>query len=176
MSHSLINISFIVVQGPSGDNQGYLVSGRKTAYNNSDGITWNETKLTQSNTPQPQPTILIVDDDWLNRELMEVILTSAGYRVIQASGGERALRMAAEHRPDLVLLDVRMPGIDGYTVCARLKAEDETAGTPVMLVTGLEEDVERKSAQEAGADALVSRLMPTDDLLSAIRDMLHRQA
>jgi CheY-like chemotaxis protein len=106
-------------------------------------------------------TILVVDDAPENIRVLTVVL-GPSYRVKAATSGEKALQMcAADPLPDLVLLDVVMPGIDGYEVCRRLKAEARTAGVPVIFVTGNAEESERSRARSLGAaDFLVKPLDP----------------
>lgn len=118
------------------------------------------------------PLILIVDDDWQNRELLETILTAFDYRVIMASSGQKALEMIARHRPSLVLLDVRMPEMDGYEVCIKLRANSKLANTPVIMVSGLKGDLEKRAALEAGASDFISRVIPAHDLHERIQTLL----
>src|SRR5262245_56560644 len=88
---------------------------------------------------QAEPAVLIVDDERVNVDIL-VDLLKPGYRPLGATSGEQALRRApAEPAPDIVLLDVMMPGMDGYEVCARLKADAQTRDIPVIFVTALSE-------------------------------------
>ena len=96
-------------------------------------------------------TVLIVDDQPLNVDLLEQELEAAGYRTVAASGGEAALARAAESPPDLILLDVMMPGIDGYETCRRLKASEATRQIPVIFLTALKDSFEKVRAFELGA-------------------------
>jgi CheY-like chemotaxis protein len=80
-------------------------------------------------------TVLVVDDDPNIRDLLERLLARESYRVLLAAGGEEGLRLAREARPDIVTLDVMMPGMDGWTVLSRLKSDPETASIPVVMVT-----------------------------------------
>jgi CheY-like chemotaxis protein len=97
--------------------------------------------------------ILVVDDEWELRNLLTEFLTGEGYDVIQASNGEEALELAEKEEPQVILLDVKMPGIDGIEVCRRLKEEDKTRFIPVIMVTALEDrDVD---AFVEGADDFV---------------------
>src|SRR5262245_39575651 len=82
-------------------------------------------------------TVLVVDDNLQNREVAEGHLVGAGYSALQADGGQRALQMLVEYKPDLVLLDVLMPGMDGFETCRRLRALPEGAGVPVLFLTAL---------------------------------------
>ena len=99
--------------------------------------------------------ILVVDDEWELRNLLTEFLTGEGYDVIQASNGEEALELAEKEEPQVILLDVKMPGIDGIEVCRRLKEEDKTRFIPVIMVTALEDrDVD---AFVEGADDFVTK-------------------
>ncbi len=97
-------------------------------------------------------TILVVDDNATNRTLLEELLSAQGYKVITAADGQQALRQFARVKPDLVLLDVMMPDLDGFEVCRRLKNNAETRLTPVVLVTALSATEDRVRGIEAGAD------------------------
>lgn len=107
--------------------------------------------------------ILIVDDYPGARYLRSRILGDAGYEVLEASGGEEALRLAAEQRPSLVLLDVNLPDISGTEVCRRLKADPATAGIPVIQITGAWMSEEsRRQGIASGADAYLTE--PVDEV------------
>jgi DNA-binding response OmpR family regulator len=116
--------------------------------------------------------VLIVDDDWMNREVLEAHLTGVGYEVMVVHSGEKALELAAQTPPDLVLLDVRMQGMSGYDVCRELKARMATRLAVVMLVTALESDEDRERAIEAGADDFISKPFSSLALLTRVRNLL----
>jgi two-component system cell cycle response regulator len=105
--------------------------------------------------------ILVVDDIQANLRLLEAKLLAEYYEVALASNGPEALAMAARWSPDVILLDVMMPGMDGYEVCRRLKADAQTAHLPVVMVTALIDQTERVRGLEAGADDFLSK--PVDD-------------
>ncbi|TCZ61386.1 PleD family two-component system response regulator [Roseicella aquatilis] len=105
--------------------------------------------------------ILVVDDIPANLRLLEAKLSAEYYEVALASSGPEALAMAARWAPDVVLLDVMMPGMDGYEVCRRLKADEATAHIPVVMVTALIDQAERVRGLQAGADDFLSK--PVDD-------------
>lgn len=113
--------------------------------------------------------ILLADDDWMNREMLEAQFQHAGYAVVCASGGEEALRVVASHSPDLAVLDVHMQGMNGYALCAELKAKHPL---PVVLMTAQEDEQVLVMAQQAGADAVVFRSHPSADLLMTIAMLL----
>lgn len=107
--------------------------------------------------------ILVVDDVEVNVRLLEAKLTLEYYEVLTCQDGVTALAMAAEHQPDLVLLDVMMPGMDGFETCRRLKADAATRHIPVVLVTALDGREDRIKGLEAGADDFVTK--PIDDVV-----------
>jgi two-component system cell cycle response regulator len=107
--------------------------------------------------------ILVVDDIEANVRLLEAKLSAEYYEVLTASDGPTALAMAAAEKPDIVLLDVMMPGMDGFQVCRRLKEDPETSHLPVVLVTALDGRADRVTGLEAGADEFLTK--PIDDVL-----------
>lgn len=117
-------------------------------------------------------TILVVDDVPMNIELMRLQLTRAGYDVLEAGDGMEALRMAVDHLPDLVLLDVMMPGMNGFEVCSRLKKDPRTQLIPIVLVTALHETEDRIKGIEAGADDFISKPFNRVELLTRVRSLL----
>ena len=118
------------------------------------------------------PDVLIVDDDPRNCELLGRLLEMEGCRVRTASNAGSGLAMAAEIVPDLVLLDVRMPGVDGFEACRRLRATPATVATPIFLVTAFDDDDVWPGATAAGASGLLAK--PYDR--AALRRMLRELA
>jgi DNA-binding response OmpR family regulator len=116
-------------------------------------------------------TVLVADDDTDILRFMEINLRLEGFEVVTARDGPDALAKAIAVRPDLVLLDVRMPGIDGYTICARIRADARLAGVPVVMVTANYGTAEVEAARRAGADDfLVKPFLPATllDLANAM--------
>jgi two-component system cell cycle response regulator len=111
--------------------------------------------------------ILVVDDILTNQRLLEAKLLNEYYEVALAGSGPEALQVVQRWMPDVVLLDVMMPGMDGYEVCRRLKADPETAHIPVVMVTALTDQSERVRGLEAGADDFLSK--PVDDATLFVR-------
>jgi DNA-binding response OmpR family regulator len=116
--------------------------------------------------------ILVVDDEWMNRELLEAYLMLGGYRVGMANSGEKALEMAAADPPALVMLDVRLTGLDGLEVCRRLKNDAGTHSIPVVMVTALESEEDQQQAIQAGADGFITKPFEMETLLAQIRSLL----
>ena len=116
--------------------------------------------------------ILVVDDHPQNLELVEAHLGMLGHTVATASNGVDALRMMKENAADLILLDVMMPGLDGYEVCRRLKADRATASIPVLMLTALSAREEMVQAMEAGADDLLGKPFSRLELLMRVRCLL----
>jgi class 3 adenylate cyclase/CheY-like chemotaxis protein len=117
------------------------------------------------------PRILVVDDVPANYRLLEAILTPRGYETTPASSGEEALQRLASDRMDLVLLDIMMPGIDGFEVCRRVRSDPATAMLPVIVVTGTA-SAEKLHAIEAGADDFIPKPVDKDELLARIKSLL----
>lgn len=111
--------------------------------------------------------ILIVDDQPLTRELMTLVMQAQGHKTLIATNGGEALAIAAERPLDLVLLDVVMPGMDGYEVARRLRAEERTRSLPIVIVSGLEDKESRIKGLAAGADDFLTR--PVDRLELKVR-------
>jgi adenylate cyclase len=120
--------------------------------------------------------ILVVDDQPKNVKLLADILTVKGYDVITSESGAGALDRIKDERPDLVLLDVMMPGLDGYSVCKTIRADPETAMLPVVMVTALDPGQERVKGLEAGADDFLSKPINQAELLARVRSLLRIKA
>src|SRR5207245_1946411 len=120
--------------------------------------------------------ILVVDDDATNRELLQELLVNEGLEVVTAPDGRSSLDAFARLKPDLVLLDVNMPFLDGFEVCRRLKHNPDTRLTPVVLVTGLSATEDRVRGIKAGADGFVSKPFDHSELLAHVRSLLSLKA
>jgi DNA-binding response OmpR family regulator len=114
-------------------------------------------------------TILIVDDTPAGQETLEQLLFAQGYELAFASNGYEALAKAAELRPDLILLDVMMPGMDGFEVCRRLRADPRLAEAPVVMITTLDDRESRLQGIEAGADDFISKPFDRAELRLRVR-------
>jgi adenylate cyclase len=125
-------------------------------------------------TPQPSPPgrVLVVDDTPANVKLLEDLLAFHGYEVQAAASGEEALAAARRATPDLVLLDVLMPGMTGYDVCRALRADAAHAMLPIVMLTALDEREARVRGLEAGADDFISRPLHAPELIARVRSLL----
>ena len=119
------------------------------------------------------PKILCVDDEPLNLTLLEVILLPRGYDVVMAENGLEALEKLKTERIDLCILDVSMPGIDGFEVCRRIKADKEHRVIPVVMVTAHTDSENRIRGIEAGADDYISKRFNTAEVLARLKMLLH---
>jgi putative two-component system response regulator len=120
--------------------------------------------------------ILVVDDDAANRELLQESLIAEGLEVVTAPDGRSSLEAFARLKPDLVLLDVNMPFLDGFEVCRHLKSNPETRLTPVVLVTGLTGREDRVRGIKCGADGFLSKPVDQSELLAHVRSLLNLKA
>jgi class 3 adenylate cyclase len=116
--------------------------------------------------------VLVVDDTPANVKLLADLLAVKGYEVIRAASGEEALTKIATSVPDIVLLDVMMPGMNGFDVCRAIRADPRTVALPVVLVTALDASAERIKGLEAGADDFLSKPVNQVELLARVRSLL----
>jgi two-component system cell cycle response regulator len=117
--------------------------------------------------------VLVVDDNFYNVRLLEARLQAERYAVATALSGEEALAKLAQHQPDIVLLDIMMPGLDGYEVCRRIRQHPATARLPVVMVTALDKASDRDAALAAGADDFFTKPLEVEALFAAMRRLLH---
>ena len=116
--------------------------------------------------------ILIVDDDRELRELVGFVLRRAGYPVVEAGDGPEAMRQHAVERPDLVILDVNLPGFDGFEVCRRIRLDSDT---PVMMLTVRGEEADQVRGLDLGADDYLAKPFSPSTLLARVRALLRRR-
>jgi DNA-binding response OmpR family regulator len=121
------------------------------------------------------PTILVADDEEDLRELVAYRLTRSGYEVVAAVDGQEALELAREQRPDLMVLDVMMPRLDGYELTRRVRAEDSLRSVPVILLTARSQESDVSRGFEVGADDYLRKPFSPDELVARVRAVLGRR-
>jgi PleD family two-component response regulator len=124
--------------------------------------------------PNHQQTILVVEDDLDLAEMLIAYFDTQGYRVVSAAWGEKALTLAAEVLPDLVLLDVRLPDIDGYEVCRRLRESHKTRGIPVIFLTERRARLDKLQGLELGAVDYITKPFDIREVRLRVRNLLRR--
>jgi two-component system cell cycle response regulator DivK len=116
--------------------------------------------------------ILVVEDNPKNLKLVRDVLTYSGYEVIEATSGEDGVRLAGEVAPDLILMDLQLPGIDGAEALRRIRASDPGSGVPVVAVTAFAMHDDRERAFDAGFDGYVEKPISVRGLPQQVRDFL----
>lgn len=116
--------------------------------------------------------ILLVEDNPQNRRLTQFLLHSHGYRVYEATTGEEALELARIHRPEIILMDLQLPGVDGYAVTRRLKRDAATAGIPIVALTAYAMQGDREKALAAGCDGYITKPIDTKGFPAAVQRYL----
>ncbi len=134
------------------------------------------TVVQQRQTSHGAPLVLVVDDGEINRALVEAFLSDLDCRLRSAEDGPSALAAIDRETPDLVLLDVQMPGMDGYEVCRRIKAGPRGRLLPVVMLTALDNSNDRVLALEAGADDFMSKPVDRVELVARVRSALRLKA
>ena len=116
--------------------------------------------------------ILVVEDQEDNRRILRDLLTSAGYELIEAVTGEEGVRLARDRRPDLILMDIQLPELDGHEATRRIKADPDLRPIPIIVVTSYALSGDEAKALAAGADAYVTKPFSPRELLATIRQFL----
>jgi DNA-binding response OmpR family regulator len=117
-------------------------------------------------------TILVVDDDLRTLKLVGLVLDQQGYDVVAAQSGEDGLEKARAETPDLIILDILMPGLDGYKVAQRLRADRVTARVPILMLTAKSDLDDRVTGFEVGADDYLTKPFHRDELVSRVESVL----
>jgi CheY-like chemotaxis protein len=118
--------------------------------------------------------VLIADDKATSRELIRLVLESRGYEITEAGDGVEALRLARQIQPDLIVLDLHMPGVDGFGVVAELRLDPRFSATPIMALTASAMQGDRGRALDAGFDSYVSKPIPLQALRAEVERLLAR--
>ena len=122
--------------------------------------------------PRDVPKILIADDNVQNVELLEAYLSEIACEVLTAFDGEETLKAVAEHRPDLILLDIMMPRLSGFEVCKKIRANPQTRETLILMVTALNEPSDFERGVQAGTDDFLTKPVNKVELLCRVRSLL----
>lgn len=122
--------------------------------------------------PKRKATILVVDDEAVIRSLERHVLEELGHDVIEAENAEQAIQQARQHKPDLILLDIMMPGLTGIQACNLLRQDPATAETRILVVSGLEPTRALEESIIAGADDFLTKPIDTTELAVRVRSML----
>jgi two-component system cell cycle response regulator DivK len=120
--------------------------------------------------------ILVVEDNDKNMKLVRDVLVATGYRTLEAATGGQAVALAAEHAPDLVLMDIQLPDVDGVHALRRLRADERTAAIPVLAVTAQAMYGDRERFLAAGFDGYVSKPLNVRELIGTVRQICDRRA
>jgi len=131
--------------------------------------------MTDGGVDRPQPVVLAADDDEDILELVAFRLERSGYTVLRATDGEEALRLALEAKPDLAVLDVMMPKLDGYELTRRLRADDATRRMPIILLTARSQDADVQAGFDAGADDYLRKPFSPQELRARVQAILGRR-
>ena len=130
------------------------------------------------NTASEMPVVLLVDDNAINLQMLHKTLEDQGYRLLSATSGEGALRIAQKAKPDLILLDIMMPGIDGYETCTRLKADETTQNVGIIFLTALQATEDKVRGLSLGAVDFITKPFDSDEVVARVRrqlDVHHQQ-
>jgi len=118
--------------------------------------------------------ILIVEDNEKNMKLVRDVLQAKGYATLEAVTGEEGIRLATEHKPDLVLMDIQLPGINGIEALRALRANPDTAAIPVVAVTASVMQQDRKQITEAGFDGYIGKPINLKEFLASVKSMVEK--
>ncbi len=117
-------------------------------------------------------SVLVVDDEPMARTMLRLMLVRAGFEVREAEDGKTALAEVAQLVPDLMILDIMMPGIDGFEVCTRLRSEGKTASLPIIMLSARTDAQSVKKGLELGADRYLTKPVGPDELTRHVREVL----
>ncbi len=120
------------------------------------------------------PSLLLIDDDPIISEMVTLNLEHAGYKVIHASDGIKGQALAIQFLPDMIILDLMLPRVDGFTVCQRLRRDERTKEIPVMMLTAMGQTQDKVEGFNAGADDYLTKPFELDEMLARVRALLRR--
>lgn len=114
--------------------------------------------------------VLLVEDDEETRDIYGIALRRSGYRVLEASDGEQGVRLARSHRPDIVVMNVALPRLDGWRATAALKSDPETASIPILILSGLTAADDHRRSSATGCDAYLDKPLEPSRLVETVRE------
>jgi len=120
--------------------------------------------------------VLVIEDDPSALRLVQYALEKGGYQVLTATNGLAGLRKARSEEPDLIVLDVMLPGIDGFEICHRLRSEPETAQLPILMLSAKAQEIDRATGLKVGADDYITKPADTAEIVNRVRSLLDRKA
>ena len=120
----------------------------------------------------PRNTILVVDDDLVGRQVLEAFLLRENYHLLFAEDGKQAIEMAEESDPDMILLDIMMPKLDGFDVCQHMRKNPDLKNTPIIMITALDDRESKVKGLEAGADDFITKPIDRTEIVARIRNLL----
>ena len=139
---------------------------------NQPALTQHEPRLDVKGTQSMSETIMIVDDEPAMLALLEIIFKRKGFTVLTASGAYQALNLLAKEKPDLIILDVMMPGISGLELCRRLRTDPSTAKTPVLILSGWSDLEAAQRSIAAGANDFLTKTTPPTHIVKKVQALL----
>ncbi len=119
-----------------------------------------------------EPIVLVVDDEDMTRKLLRLMLAHDGFTIIEAEDGQQALDMIAESQPDIVILDVMMPNMDGFTACQILRSRPETATLPIIMLSARSQVEAMRAGLQSGADRYMTKPISKPELVQTITELL----
>jgi two-component system, OmpR family, alkaline phosphatase synthesis response regulator PhoP len=119
--------------------------------------------------------VLVIEDDPATSRLVEYSLRHAGFQVVRAANGLEGIRMARSEAPDLVILDVMLPGLDGYEICHRLKADAATARLPILMFSAKAQEIDRNTGLKVGADEYLTKPAAPADIVGRVQKLLAKR-
>jgi CheY-like chemotaxis protein len=128
----------------------------------------------EGRSPAVLPAVLVVDDQPFFTTMLRTVLEQQGFRVFVANSGPDGLRLAKKNRPDIIVLDIEMPGMDGFTVCQKLREEADLKSIPVVILTGTSDPKLNERAFKSGADITALKSLSAERLVNMIRLALNK--
>jgi len=120
--------------------------------------------------------ILIIEDDPINLRFTKYTLEKKGYQVVTAANGLEGLKKVKTEAPDLIIMDIMLPGIDGFEICHRLRAEPQTAQLPILMISGKAQEADKATGLKVGVDVYLTKPVSPSEIVSRVEALLDRKA